>query len=144
MEQNKAAILVAEDSRDDQFIIIRSFRRIGVEHPVHTVEDGEVAKAYLAEEGPYSDRATYPEPTVLFMDIRMPRCDGFELLAHVKADPRWAGLPTIFLTSSNDPGHRARAEVMGASAFHVKPYSPEEFEDILRTLAGYWATASEE
>src|SRR6267142_1330019 len=74
-----AVILVAEDREDDRLLIRRAFSKAGVVNPMHFVHDGEEAVAYLKGEGKYSRRDEFPIPTLLLLDLKMPKWDGFDV-----------------------------------------------------------------
>jgi len=78
-------ILLAEDNDDDVSLMRRAFERARILNPLVVVSDGEQAIAYLKGEGIYKNRAEYPLPNLLLLDIRMPKKDGFEVLRWVRA-----------------------------------------------------------
>jgi CheY-like chemotaxis protein len=133
-----AAILVAEDREDDIILIRRAFTRARVVNPIHVVRDGEEALAYLKGEGKYANRADYPFPELVLLDLKMPRMDGFEVLRWVRAQPNLRTLRVVVLTSSEDVRDVNLAYQLGANSFLVKPGEFERFLDISHALSGYW------
>src|SRR5579872_4629564 len=94
-------VLVAEDNEDDFFLFQRALTKAKFESPVQRVENGEEAIAYLAGEGGYDDRVKYPLPSLLLLDLKMPRRTGFEVLEWTRQHPVYKKLPVIILTSSS-------------------------------------------
>jgi CheY-like chemotaxis protein len=133
-----AVILVAEDREDDIYLILRAFERAQVLNPIHVVRDGEEAITYLKGEGKFANRAEYPLPELLLLDLKMPRADGFEVLRWVRAQPELKALRVIVLTSSEDIRDVNRAYELGANSFLVKPGEFERFVDLSHALSGYW------
>src|SRR5437868_11249731 len=140
MNKYYATILVVEDDPNDQFLIERAFRDIGVTDPIQVVGDGEEAIAYMMGEGKYSDREKYAYPTFIITDLKMPRADGFAVLEFLKGNPEWKVIPTIVLSASADLDDIKKCYMLGASSFHVKPHSPEDLRNQLRVINAYWMT----
>src|SRR3989442_9844163 len=86
-----------------------------------TVKKGEEAMAYLKGEGPYTDRHEFPLPTVMLLDLNMPKTDGFSVLTWVRAQPVLKRLAIIVLTASSRPEDIERAFDLGANSYLVKP-----------------------
>src|ERR1051325_2592827 len=131
-------ILYAEDSESDRMLLQLGFEQAHFPYPLQFAEDGIEAVEYLSGQGRFADRARYPNPSVLLSDLKMPRMDGFELLAWVRSQPAWRHLPVIVLTGSDQPQDRIRALQLGAHEYIVKdllmrPRQPL-FEAILRLV----------
>src|SRR4051794_1862115 len=92
--------LVAEDRPDDFLLLEHACAQIRPRPQLFWVKDGSEAQSYLSGEGRFSDREAFPLPDLILSDVKMPRLDGFELLAWVKAQPLLASIPFIMLTSS--------------------------------------------
>jgi CheY-like chemotaxis protein len=135
-----STILVVDDDPNDLIFIERAFRAIGVTDPVHTVSGGREAIAYMMGEGKYADRTKYAYPTFITTDLKMPEADGFAVLAHLRANPEWAIIPTVVLTSSRDLDDIKKSYMLGASSYHVKPSSIEALRHQLKVLHDYWVT----
>lgn len=140
MKKYHATILVAEDDPNDQFLVERAFRKIGVTDPIQVVGDGAEAIAYMMGEGKYSDRAKYAYPTFVITDLKMPRADGFAVLEFLKGNPEWAVIPTIVLSASADVDDIKKSYMLGASSYHVKPQNSEALENQLAIINAYWMT----
>src|SRR5688500_4207316 len=130
MKKYYATILVVEDDRNDQILIERAFRKIGVTDPIQVVADGAEAIAYMMGEGKYSDREKFAYPTFVVTDLKMPKADGFAVLEFLKGNPQWSVIPTIVLTASSDVDDIKKAYMLGASSYHVKPHAPEELQNL--------------
>lgn len=137
MRRTKSNILVVDDDENDRMFIVAAFSTIGVS-TVQTVESGDSAIAYLTGTGLYSDRTAYPYPNLVITDLKMPQGDGFAVLEHQKRSPEWAVIPTIVLTGSQDNDDIKKAYWLGASAYHVKPSSPEGLRHLVKVLHEYW------
>jgi len=114
-------ILLAEDRDDDVFTTRKALRDAFIENPLKIVHDGEQAIAYLNGTGRFSDRSKYPLPALLLLDLKMPRKNGFEVLAWLRACKQFRSLPVIVLTSSQDLTDVKRAYHVGATSFLWKP-----------------------
>jgi CheY-like chemotaxis protein len=131
-------ILVAEDNADDAFLLKHAFARAGFGSPVRFVADGEQVLLYLEGEGEYANRAQYPFPALLLLDIKMPRLDGLEVLTLIRNDPRFRRLIVIMLTSSSREQDVNRAFDLQANSYLVKPARPEAMPEVLGQIRGYW------
>ena len=95
-------ILIAEDREDDVLLIRRSLERAQILNPTQFVRNGEEVIAYLKGEGKFSNRDEYPLPSLLLLDLKMPRTDGFEVLSWIREQESLKALRVIVLTSSED------------------------------------------
>ena len=140
MKKYHSTILIVDDEPNDRVLIESAFREVGVTDPIHTVNGGKEAIAYMMGEGKYSDRVLYAYPTFITIDLKMPGADGFAVLEHIKNNPAWAIIPTVILTSSNDLDDIKNAYMLGASSYHVKPNSHDDLRKLLKVLHDYWMT----
>ena len=140
MKKYHATIMVVEDDRNDQFLILQAFKAIGVTDPIQVVSDGAEAIAYMMGEGKYADRKKFAYPTFVITDLKMPRNDGFAVLEFLKSNPEWAIIPTIVLSASADPDDIKKSYMLGASSYHVKPQSQVELQKQLAVINAYWLT----
>ena len=138
MDRN-LTILIAEDSQDDAFFLERAFRKIGMKNPVQILTDGAEVLDYLNAKGKYENRTKYPFPSVMFIDIKMPRVNGFEVLQWLKDHQECRVIPTMVFSSSEQPEDIERAYQLGANAYFVKPNSTEQLADLLRCAYDFWA-----
>lgn len=140
MKKYYSTIMVVDDDPNDLIFIEKAFRAIGVTNPIHTINGGQEAIAYMMGEGKFSDRSVYAYPTFITTDLKMPGADGFAVLEHLKNNPEWAVIPTVVLTSSSDLDDIKKAYMLGASSYHVKPSSPDDLRHLLKVLHDYWLT----
>lgn len=108
-------ILLADDNANDVLLIRRAFKRLGNLAQVITVPDGDAAIAYLRGDGVYTTRATWPLPDVVFLDQRMPRISGLDVLCWIRTEPRFACLPVVILSGALSPSQRDMARRLKAA-----------------------------
>jgi CheY-like chemotaxis protein len=135
---DEMVLLLAEDRDDDILLIRKALVRADVQNPLFVVRDGEQTVEYLAGIGKYANRAEYPLPDLLLLDLKMPRMDGFEVLRWIRSQPALKALSIVVLTSSEDIHDVNKAYESGASSFLVKPIEFECYEALARTLGKYW------
>jgi len=131
-------ILVAEDDPTDAFFLQRAFRRAGIPLMLHFVRDGQEAIDYLEGKGEFVDRETHALPQLLMLDLKMPRVDGFEVLAWLRKKRRLKELPVVIFSSSDEPEDARRAGELGANSYLVKPHSIEELMELVGRFKKYW------
>lgn len=131
-------ILVAEDSRDDAFLLKRAFLKAGVNAPLELVENGDSAVNYLAGHKPFDDRQKFPFPKLLILDVKMPGCNGFEVLKWVREHRGFHLLPILMLSSSDDQQDIDKAHELGANGYTVKPCGIELLTQMVLCIEGYW------
>jgi CheY-like chemotaxis protein len=137
---NSIDILVVEDNDDDVVLIQEAFSEGKVINRIAVVRDGEEAMAYLRKQGAY---AATPMPGMVLSDINMPKKDGFELLADIKADPRLRALPVIMLTVSDREEDIVRSFEQGACSYIRKPVSMTRFIAVVKQFELYWSLISQ-
>ncbi|HEY2083547.1 MAG TPA: response regulator [Verrucomicrobiae bacterium] len=137
-----AVILLAEDDEDHVVLIRHAFAEADLRNPLYVVWNGEEAIAYLQGTGKYSNRAEYPLPDLLLLDLKMPRVDGFGVLSWIRQQPSLAALRTLVLTSSDDLRDVNRAYQLGANSFLVKPIDFQNVVELSRTIQKYWLKES--
>ena len=132
-------VMLVEDDLNDIFIVKRAFKLAHIQNPLQVVTDGEEAIKYLRGEGKYSDRATYPLPHLVVMDLKMPRKTGFEVLEWIKRDGRpLRRIPVVIVSSSDNPADVNRAYELGANAYMVKPMDFRAVEHLFESITHYW------
>ena len=140
MKKYDSTILIVDDDSTDLNLIESAFRASGVKDPIHKVQGGEAAIAYMMGDGKYSDRVKYPYPTFITIDLKMAGKDGFAVLEHLKKNPDWAIIPTVILSGSRDLDDIKKAYMLGASSYHVKPRTLDGLRLLLKVLHDYWMT----
>ncbi len=115
-------VLLVEDDSNDAVLLQRAFRRAAVNCTVHVVADGDEAIQYLLAKDPYVDRAKFPFPSLMLLDLKLPRKPGLEVLAWLRNQPaQLSELPVIVLTSSRQTADIDQAYSLGAHSYMAKP-----------------------
>lgn len=135
-EQNKTILLV-EDNADDVALTLRAFKRSHLMNPVAAVRDGVEALDFLFTRGAYAGRGT-TLPTLVILDLKLPKLDGLGVLKAMRADPRTALLPTVILTSSREEQDIIAGYSLGANSYVRKPVDFAEFLEAVKVLGIYW------
>jgi CheY-like chemotaxis protein len=126
-------ILLVDDSSDDGVIMRNAFRKAGVTSSLQLLTNGEDAMAYLSGDGPYSNRTRFPLPSVVLLDLNMPRTDGFEFLKWLRAQPKLRRTVVDVLTASSRPEDIARAFDAGANGYLIKPSDFEGMTEMVQS-----------
>lgn len=135
-------LLVAEDNPDDAILLRRALSKAGIPSRLKIVTDGEEMLLYLQAKGAYSDRRANPMPSLIILDLKMPRRNGLEVLAWIAENRDLAVVPTIVLSASNLENDVRSAYHLGANTYFVKPTNFEELVDTMRMVESYWNRAT--
>ena len=130
----KQTILLVDDSENDLLLMRAAFELAETNPPLQEVRNGEEAISYLRGDSPYNDRARYPLPAIMLLDLNMPRKSGFDVLAWVRSQPKIKRLTVIILTASMRNEDVERAFDLGASSFLVKPSDLNALSSMMRCL----------
>ncbi len=131
-------LLVIEDDAIDVKNYIRAFAALRVSNPIHYVTDGEDALALLRREPPFTDASRFPRPSLMLLDLNMPRLSGLSFLAACKADPSLRSIPAVVMTTSDQVSDQRQCYELGAAGFLVKPMAFDAFVECLRRFDQYW------
>lgn len=131
-------ILLAEDNEDHVLLIKRAFSKANLLNPLHVVDDGREAIAYLRGEGVFADRSRYPFPALMLLDLKMPNCDGFEVLKWIRNQKDLPPLRIVVLTTSERVFDMQRAYELGAHSFLTKPVDFRDFVQLGPAIKGQW------
>jgi two-component system response regulator len=131
-------ILMADDDPDDRELAEAALQESRLANQLHFVEDGEQLMAYLRNQPPYEDRTAHPRPGLILLDLNMPRKDGREALAEIKADPQLRPIPVIVLTTSRAEEDVFRSYDLGVNSFISKPVTFDGLVQVMRVLGRYW------
>lgn len=131
-------ILVAEDDEDDRLLMQEALAENRLANDLHFVEDGEALMDYLHHQGQYSDPQSSPRPSLILLDLNMPRKDGREALKEIKANPELRQIPIVVLTTSQAEEDILRTYDLGVSSFIAKPVVFESMVQIMKMLGTYW------
>ncbi|MCH8745891.1 MAG: insulinase family protein [Chloroflexi bacterium] len=121
METNVDTILLVEDDPNDVTLIKRAFRKINLGCSLQVVNDGQQAIDYLEGVSPYDDRTLHPLPSLVLLDLKLPKKSGFEILEWLRGQSKLCRIPVVFLTSSDETSDIDRAYKLGANSYLVKP-----------------------
>ncbi|HMJ89412.1 MAG TPA: response regulator [Candidatus Acidoferrum sp.] len=113
-------ILLVEDNEDDIFFMQRAFEKAELTNPLHVIMDGHEAINYLDGRGGFADRAAHPFPDFIFLDLKLPFVDGFEVLTWLRQEKK-SSVPVAVLSSSPEEVDMRRARELGASCYLIKP-----------------------
>jgi len=140
MSDNKRRLitLIAEDDDDDFLLTKEAFEESRLVSEIYRVRDGEELMAFLLRRDRFSAPASAPRPALILLDLNMPRKDGREALAEIKAHPDLRQIPVVILTTSKAEEDVIRTYDLGANSFIRKPVDFQEFIGICRTLGAYW------
>lgn len=130
--------MIADDSETDIFFLLRAFAGSHIKNPVYVVRSGAEAIQYLAGEGRYSNRASYPLPKIVFLDLKMPPPDGFDVL---KWKEQCRDLPRmLWVAMSNFDAIKTinQAYASGATTFLTKPLDAEDIRHLIKSFDEYW------
>jgi CheY-like chemotaxis protein len=122
-------ILVADDDADDLFLLRRMLAKAGIKNPVVSLRDGDEVVSFLRPVVSAGNKGV--QPCLVFLDIKMPRLDGFEVLRWIRKQSALKALPVIMLSGSDEPRDHKRASELGATRYVVKHPKPEVFAQLL-------------
>jgi CheY-like chemotaxis protein len=132
-------VLLVEDSPTDVLMTREAMAGCGLPVQLHTVEDGVEAMQFLRQEGPY---AGAPRPCLVLLDLNLPRKNGKEVLAEVRADPKLGCLPVVVLTTSQSDQDVAQVYRLRANCYVTKPVSFAGFEEVVKKIETFWLTVA--
>jgi CheY-like chemotaxis protein len=131
-------ILLADDDIDDREMTHKAMVRNQLPNALHTVTDGEELLDYLHHRGRFAPPALSPTPGLILLDLNMPKKDGREAMAEIKADPALRRIPIIVMTTSKAERDVSRAHDLGSSSYIIKPVSFATLVDVMGVLVRYW------
>ncbi len=130
-------ILMVEDNPSDARLTIEAFKDAKVSNRMHVTVDGEDAMAFLRREGGYSNT---PRPDLILLDLNLPKKNGREVLAEIKADPDLKRIPVVVLTTSDDEKDILTAYDLHVNAYVKKPVDLDQFISIVEAVEDFWLT----
>ncbi len=134
----KRIILLVEDNPDDVELTLLSLKKHNISNEVVVVRDGAEALDYLFTTGAYADRDRSIMPTVILLDLKLPKIDGLEVLRRIRADERTKLFPVVILTSSKEEQDMINGYKLGANSYFRKPVDFTQFIEAARNLGLYW------
>ena len=143
MNESNKVILLVEDNPDDVALTLRAFKRSHLMNPITVARDGIEALDFLFARGAHSDRASALLPTVVILDLKLPKLDGLGVLKAIRADERTQYLPVVIMTSSKEEQDLISGYALGANSYVRKPVDFAEFLEAVKVLGIYWLMINE-
>jgi CheY-like chemotaxis protein len=131
-------ILVAEDEDADVLFLQHVFKTLQIPNRLIAVKDGDEVLQYLQGKKPFANRAEYPLPVLLLLDLKMQRMTGFDVLEWLQQHPKLKTFPIVVLTSSDQESDRKRALQLGASEYCVKPGGIQKLTELVQQIRERW------
>ncbi len=138
LDATRDLILVVEDDANDEFLTLRTLRKLRLANEVTVMRDGAEAIDFLFTRGAYANRGPAPIPRLMLLDLKLPKLGGLDVLRTVRADPRFQELPVVVFTSSSEDPDIAAAYKYGANSFVSKPVDHDSFIKAVTNLGLYW------
>jgi CheY-like chemotaxis protein len=131
-------ILLADDDPDDRMLTRDAIEEARLRNDIEMVEDGEELMDYLNCTGKYAGENARPKPSLILLDLNMPRKDGREALREIKNSPQLRNIPVVVLTTSQAEEDIIRTYDLGVNSFVIKPVTFEGLVDVIKTIGKYW------
>jgi len=138
MLMKEKIILLVEDNPDDEELTIRSLRKANITNQIRVAQDGQEALEFLFCEGKYKDRDPAKMPTVVLLDLKLPKLNGIDVLKQMRSDPRTLLIPVVVLTSSSEDEDMLNSYESGANSYVRKPVDFSAFAEVVTQLGVYW------
>lgn len=136
-------IIIVEDNPQDAELTIRALKKLNVACNILVAEDGEIALNIIFSKGIYKARQGQAPPKVIFLDLKLPKVSGLEILKEIKTNPETKRIPVVVVTSSReDPDIKAAYE-LGANGYVVKPVEFEAFSNSITQTGMFWLNVNE-
>ena len=139
IQMNQKIILLVEDNPDDEALTLRALRKNNMMNEVAVARDGQEALDYFFGEAASAN----PAPTLMLLDLKLPKIDGLEVLRRIRADQRTALQPVVILTSSKEEQDIINGYRLGANSYIRKPVDFNQFMEAIRQLGLYWLVLNE-
>ena len=134
------AILLVEDNKDDEELIILAFREAHIQNKIDIVRDGAEALDYLFQRKQYKEIEL---PQLVFLDLKLPKVNGLEILKQIRSNPRTKYLPVVIFTSSIDEQDLIDSYKLGINSYIQKPVGFEKFSKAVSCLGLYWVVMNQ-
>ena len=138
MNTNEVEILLVEDNPSDAELTLRALRKHNLANRVFHVKDGAEALDFIFAHGAYDQRRVEDTPRVIFLDLKLPKVDGIEVLQKIKSDERTRKIPVVVLTSSKEDRDVVESYRLGVNSYIIKPVEFESFIRAVSDLGFYW------
>jgi two-component system response regulator len=140
---NPIEILIIEDNAEDALLALRALSRNRVANRIQVFEEGPEALDFLFHRGKFASHAGQALPRVVFLDLKLPKMNGLEILAEIRANEATRTLPVVIVTSSKENPDIRKAYDLGANSYVVKPVDFEAFSKAIADLGMYWLVLNE-
>ena len=131
-------ILLVEDNPRDAELLLRALKKRNLANPIFVVEDGVAALDFVFCRGTFAHRDPGRLPRVILLDLKLPKLNGLEVLAAIKAEERSHAIPVVIVTSSAEDPDIKKAYALGANSYVVKPVDSIAFIEAMSNLGLYW------
>ncbi len=138
VEYKSDVILIAEDDEEDRMLMREAFEENKLLNKLQFVGDGEELMDYLHNRGQYEEMENFSLPSLILLDLNMPRKDGRETLKDLKSDPRFKRIPVVVLTTSKAEEDILRTYDLGVSSYITKPVTFQGLVEVTQALGKYW------
>jgi two-component system response regulator len=136
-------ILLVEDNPRDIELMARVFKKRNIANPMHISEDGADALDFIFGRGAYAGRNALVRPKVIFLDLKLPKVSGLDILRTIKSDEQTRSIPVVVVTSSREDPDVTEAYALGANSYVVKPVDFESFVEAISNLGLYWIVVNQ-
>jgi CheY-like chemotaxis protein len=136
-------ILLVDDNASDVELTLRALRRHKLANYIHVAEDGQDALDFIFCRGAYADRSFASPPKVIFLDLKMPKVDGIEVLRAIRGDPRTKAIPVAILTSSKEQRDIVEGYKLGVNAYVQKPVDFDDFQSVIEQIGMFWLVVNQ-
>lgn len=143
MEYEKYDIIIVEDNPNDAELMVHSLKKTHLANKLIVLEDGEQALDYIFCKGKYAKRDSDEFPKVIFLDLKLPKVSGLEVLEQVKSNDKTNKIPIVIVTSSKEDPDIKAAYNLGANSYVVKPVGFDQFKETINQLGLYWLVINE-
>ncbi|HEY3322397.1 MAG TPA: response regulator [Planctomycetota bacterium] len=131
-------ILLVEDNEDDELLTVLAFKENNILNEVHVAKDGAEALDYLFGTGKYTGREHAELPTLILLDLKLPKIDGLDVLKRLRADERTKLIPVVILTTSAEEQDLLSGYSLGCNSYIRKPVEMAKFTEAIRQVGLYW------
>lgn len=141
--QSQKSILLIEDNPDDEILTIRALKKNNLANNIAVARDGAEALDYLLNTGIYLNKEPNPLPTLIILDLKLPKIDGLDVLKRIREEPRLKYIPVVVLTSSKEEQDVISSYGSGANSFIRKPVDFVKFVEVASNIGLYWLVINE-
>ena len=137
----RTVLVMADDDPADCLLTEKALRKADITCPLYVVHDGAELLDYLRREGDYTDPAAAPRPSLILLDLNMPKVNGTEVLERLREEPELRSIPVVVLTTSDEERDIAASYALGANAYLVKPSAFDDMVSVAQIVKAHWLEA---